>query len=67
VTTPPLTPEQLDARLVDGDRLLLIEDRVTGTSRCLVMYREEEVSMALFTDYLDRRLVERIGNTNVFR
>jgi hypothetical protein len=62
-----LSSDELDARLVDGDRLLLIEDLATGTSRCLVMYREEEVSMPLFTEYRERRLVERIGNTNTFR
>jgi hypothetical protein len=61
------TPDELDARLVEGDRLLLIEDRATGKSRCLVMHRDEEVSMALFTQYRERRLVERIGNSNVFR
>jgi len=65
--TTLLTADELDARLVDGDRLLLIEDSATGKSRCLVMHRDEEVSIALFTDYCQRRLVERIGNSNLFR
>ena len=65
--TTLLTADELDARLVDGDRLLLIEDPVTSKNRCLVMHREEEVSMSLFTDYCQRRLVERIGNSNIFR
>jgi hypothetical protein len=65
--TTLLTADELDARLVDGDRLLLIEDLATGKSRCLVMQRDEEVSMALFTDYRQRRLVERIGSSNLFR
>jgi len=62
-----LSSDELDARLVDGDRLLLIEDHATGTMRCTVMYREEEVSMPLFTEYRERRLIQRVGNTNTYR
>jgi hypothetical protein len=62
-----LSSDELDARLVDGDRLLLIEDRATGTTRCMVMYRDEEVSMPLFTEYRERRLIQRVGDTNTFR
>ena len=62
-----LSPDELDARLVDGDRLLVIEDSATGTTRCLVMNRQEEVSLALFTDYRERRLIERIGDTDIYR
>ena len=62
-----LSSDELDARLVDGNRLLVMEDPATGTTRFLVSNREEEVPMALFTDYRERRLIDRIGNTNVTR
>ena len=62
-----LSPDELDARLVDGDRLLVLEDSATGTTRCLVMNRQEEVSLALFTDYRERRLIERVGDTDIYR
>ena len=62
-----LSSDELDARLVDGNRLLVMEDPATGTARFLVSNREEEVPMALFTDYRERRLIEWIGNTNTYR
>lgn len=68
---PVLSREELDGRLAAGHSLILAprfaEDDPAGPPRrCFVLYRDEEVAMGMFAEYLEQSRLMPTRDPRVF-
>lgn len=66
MTLALLTREQLDVRLLEGHRLRLVHEEPDAVLHCRVMCREEEVPMAIFTEYRNLGLLRCVGDSDLY-